>query len=164
MANSITPTMTQSYRVLVLALMGAPLLIGLVLYFLIGGSIFDPWTPNVPIMAAFLLVEATVALVGSMMFNMTPALKPGDDGTSADSFMAFQTNSILRFALTEVPLIMALAAAFILTSGGYLLYLMVMVLTEFILLLNVYPTRHNLLRFEAAQEREGGQSNFADCW
>lgn len=142
-------------RSLSLSVMSAPLFIALALWFVFTDDRFaspEPWA------AGIVAVAGAVAAVAVLSVGFrSVAIKPGTPSGEAarTAALAFQSGTILRFALSELPMIVALVLAFVVTEGGYLTYLLGMAIALVLMLLFVLPSDSSIARAQRSLEREG---------
>lgn len=159
MASQTTSSFAQTYRILVSALMGAPVLIGLVLAFA-GSTGDDDWLTGVPdvLFAGLLLVAGAVllALLPVLGYRMEPLGKDTEPRDHRTAQTRFQSASILRFAFAELPVMLGIALAFI--DGAFLLYLIGAVIGLGLMALHVLPTRQVIGKSAEVLEANGVES------
>jgi hypothetical protein len=143
-------------RMLASSMIGAVVLIGLAMWFVLSGN-EDPFA--VPESWALLVVlaegAAVLVLVTVAGYN-APAVPPGAERTS---YVArFQASMMLRLALGESTALIALALAFVVPEGGYLLFLLGALLSLVTMGIHGYPWEYPVERYRARLERDGGTS------
>lgn len=135
-----TPTPTwQSLQVLAMSLVGAPVVILVAIWFVLGSD--DPWSPP----TAMLAVPVALALGAAAMIQAVgyrsealPATTPPQEAGQIGA-RRFQSLMIVRFALCEVVTILPLALAFVVSEGGFSVLLLGVVLSEALMLTHVLP-------------------------
>lgn len=107
---------------------------------------------------------AMSALIQAIGFRLPPT-PPATETEQArdDSARAFTSSTILRLSIAEAVGIVALALAFVVESGGGLLLLLGIALSEALLYLQVWPGDRVIARAEEALEREGGRSHLREA-
>jgi hypothetical protein len=159
MASQTTSPFAQTYRILVGALMCAPVIIGLVLAF-VGSTGDDDWLTGVPdvLFAGLLLVIGAVlfALLPALGYRMEPLGKDAGPRDHRTAQTRFQSASILRFAFAELPVMLGIALAFI--DGSFLLYVIGAVIGLGLMALHVLPTRQVIERSAEVLEVNGVES------
>ncbi len=111
------------------------------------------------------LTLGVLALVGAgfaaahVVGYRAPAIEPGTSAEQAgrESLQRFQTMLVLRFAMTEAPLLVALALSFALDHGPWP-YLVAVVPGALSLAFHTWPGRRTVGRTRAALESRGARS------
>ncbi|WP_185994639.1 hypothetical protein [Nocardioides campestrisoli] len=158
---AVPTSFVQTLRVLTTALVGAPVIIGVVLAFAGGTDESDEWLTAAPdpIFAGVLLVAgvALFALIPARGYKMPP-LSPGTDADAARAQAKgrFQSATFLRFALAEAPVLIGIALAFV--DSSYLLYLIGAVIGLALMFLHVVPNRRVVERSAEVLEAQGVDS------
>lgn len=153
----------KAVRTLALSLMGAIVMIAVAL---LSVGLDDPWEAN-PITFAFLAVGLAVhVLVNTVIWPMTPAVEPGQDeaATFSAAMRGFQANMILRFAIIEAPMIAAVAAAFVVTSGGLTIFGVAAVVALALMWVHVYPNEVVVRRAQGHLEAKGARTGLAEVF
>lgn len=153
------PSFHRTLRVLVTALMAAP-----VLFLVVGATILqDGFTDPPWWMLGVVTGEAAVVLVLLQVVGLrtVPAIAPGTAEADARrlSATAFQANVILRFALCESVALVALALSFVAETGGMVVLVLGVALCEALMALFVWPGDRLVAAVQGALEREGGVSH-----
>ena len=123
-----------------------------------GEGLFDPPEPwALGVLAGLTLaVLVLITLVGYRTTAIAPGTPPQVAGrTSAGALTA---GTFLRAALAESVALVALALAFVVTEGGYVLFLCGAAVTVVLGLVHAFPTERTIRRTEASLERAGGTS------
>ncbi|RYJ00562.1 MAG: hypothetical protein EON52_23375 [Actinomycetales bacterium] len=111
--------------------------------------------PPVPV-ALGLLALAVLGVVAAERFGFrVPALKPEDaDDAGQISLDRYRSASMVRFAVVEAPLVLGIAAAFVLDHGLWPLLLVAVVAVP-AMAWEVLPTRRTIERTKQALESGG---------
>ena len=133
----MTDPRALSVRVLAGALMGAIVMIALAISFVLT----DKGTlPRLPLLLAPVVAGVVVhVLLESIGYRAEP-LKPGETDPGI-SLQRFQTPMFLRFAVIEAIALACLAGAFVITEGGYILFLTGAVVALVLMAVHVWPGR-----------------------
>ncbi|MBO0842812.1 MAG: hypothetical protein J2O46_06480, partial [Nocardioides sp.] len=147
----------QSYRTMSLVLLGVPVLIGVVVFFALGGrpgGVLAAPPVWVPIAQVVLGVVEFVLLNSIGYGNM--AIEPGADFEESQTkgLQAFQSAMFLRFAVCEFIVFVSLAVAFLVSRGSFLAYAGGAVVALVLLAWFVYPSARNIRRQEAVLDRK----------
>ncbi|GAA1926579.1 hypothetical protein GCM10009737_30550 [Nocardioides lentus] len=154
--------MRQSYLPLAGALVGAPVVIAVALSFVLlprEGATWGPW----PLVVAALAVGGVV--LAELLGYRTPPLTPGTDAGTARTVSAqrWQTAAMLRFVLTEAPLLLTIALAFVVeTPEPFWLVAGAAAVAVAGLLLHVWPWSRPVNRFAEALERDGARTTLRE--
>ena len=152
-------------RVLALTLISGPVLFAVVLYFLLGMDEGGMDTP--PVWVLIVQVAVAVALyaaVEAIGFQTDPA-KPGDPQEVGNaSFMTFQTQMVLRFALCESLTIVSIALAFVVEPNTFLTYALGGLLSVVLMLVEVLPNERAIRKVEASLEQNGTPSHLREAF
>ena len=148
-----------SMRILAGTLMMSLLVFCLALWFVLG---VDTGTSAPPLWGVLVPVVAGVLALGliSVVGYRTPALAPGtppEEGVS-QGLAAFRTGQILRFALAEMPALVAIATGFIVEQGGYLVVLTGVGISLVLALLHVWPSDAQITRVQERLESSGARA------
>lgn len=159
MTSPDAPSFHRTLRVLVSALMAAP-----VLFVVVGATILEDGFTDPPWwMLGVVAGEAAVILVLLQLVGLrtVPAIVPGTPEEDARRFSAtaLQSNVILRFALCESIALVALALSFVAESGGLVVLVLGVALCEALMALFVWPGDKLVASVQGALEREGGVSH-----
>lgn len=169
--SSATPTppsasFAMSQRSLVGSLMSGLVLVAFAIYFVFVGQ-GDVWASPplyVPVaqLVAGLTAHFLMETVGYRVAALDRSLSEEDAATRARQ--AWQTTMILRFALSELVAIASLAAAFVVTDGGYLTYLGGMLVSLVLMGVHVWPSARPVDRIAAALEQGGRSSHLRETF
>jgi len=150
--------MLSSLRTMVGAVMGSLVIMGVALWF-----VFTDHAdlPEVLWLGVVLLLGAgAAALIQSVGFR-TPAIAPGatSEESARQARSAFQSGTITRMALAEMPAIASIAVAFVAPDGGFVLYLLGAAIALGLLATYVLPSDSTIARTQQSLEREGGRAD-----
>lgn len=151
-----------SHRILTGALMGALVLIGVVLLFVLPIEETPPlWVP-----LAQVAVGVGLHLALEAVGYRTPPLDPSldDAAAAAQATMRYQAGTILRFALCEAIAIASIAMAFVLPVGGWLIYATGAVVSLVLMWVHVWPSARPVGRFADALEAGGQRSGLREAF
>lgn len=157
---SSAPDPFAQFRVLAFALIGAIPIMYIAVGFALGEEVGG--TEQAPLWLHAVLVAILFAAYGAGLLSLqtVPALDPsvtGDAGL-ARAIEAYRANMILRFAVTEAPLVALIGAIFVLDYG--LWPALVAVPVGIVLVtLSIYPTRTNLQRVQDRLESRGARTD-----
>ncbi|HSV41513.1 MAG TPA: hypothetical protein VLI04_22305 [Nocardioidaceae bacterium] len=152
------PASLQTFRTLAWSLMGALVVLGAALVFVYDGRLGEEpelWTGAVVVIAAVVLLT----LIGAVGYR-TAAIVAGtpEEQARTTSLRAFQTALILRFALCEPIVLIALVLGFVTDQGGFLLYVVGVAVAAPGMYVHVLPSERAVARIQESLEREGGLS------
>lgn len=150
--------MLSSLRSMVGAIMGSLVIMGVALWF-----VFTDHTqlPGVLWLGIVLLLGAGAAgLIQSVGFR-TAAIAPGatSEEAASQARSAFQSGTISRMAIAEMPAIASIAVAFVAPEGGFVLYLLGAAIALGLLSAYVMPSDVTIARTRQSLEREGGRAD-----
>jgi 4-hydroxybenzoate polyprenyltransferase len=150
--------MLASLRVLVGALLTAPVFIVLAMAFVLAPT--EGALDATPLLAVPLVVGAAAFAVCETVGYRTPALAPGTprDQAQSQSAIAYRTGTTLRFALCEAVLFICVALGFVVTTGGYLLVVLGAVVAMALVWFECWPRERPVARTQASLERDGAAS------
>lgn len=153
----------QSMRVLALTLCAAPVAILVAIYFVLGGEpeAFSPppWALAVPLGLAVAAALA-ITVVGYRAAPVEPSTPAPE--AAATGAQVFQQLMVLRFALAEAPMIISLAFAFLVPSGGFLVVALGVVCALVLLVWHVLPNDGQVDRVQSALESRGARVPLGD--
>lgn len=159
----MNPQFVQSLKVLAGALMAAPVVIAVAIYFTImpGPTVSEGMAPGLAalIVAALAVAAHIGATVAEKRIEPLPIATPAEE-VGNKSFARLQTSTVLAFALCDVPLIAAIALTFI--TGSYSVFLVGFVLGEALLAYHVWPSRSRLMRVEERLDASGVRSRLTE--
>ena len=154
-------TPIKSLRILVGTLASSLVIFGIVLYNTHKNGDYPPvWVA----WALGGLAVASHLLSRRVGFN----LKPVPAGTAPDEAMAlalvaFQTSTVLRFALSEAVALVALVLSFVVLPATWMTYVIGGALALVLLVVNVWPGATIIGKAQRQLDREGGQSFLHDA-
>ncbi|WP_109474269.1 hypothetical protein [Ornithinimicrobium cavernae] len=120
----------------------------------------DPLLPEPWVLAVLLGLVAVVTLVSVVMVGRVPAASPGDDLGALMSKV--QSVHILRLALMEAPVFVALALMFISSEPSWLTVAITAAPTVLLMLVLVFPHEGVLRRYERALDAAGARTQLTD--
>ena len=151
----------RSLRILVGVLAGSLVMFGIVVYFALPSGDYPPvwvaWALGGLAVISHLLSQR----VG---FNLKPVparTLPAESMAMARA--AFQTSSLLRFALSESVAIIALVLSFAARPASWMTYLIGLALALILLRVNVWPNAAVISKAQQQLDRDGGQSFLRDA-
>ena len=153
-AQGTTQQRLQAVRILSGALIG-----GLVIFAVVAVVALGTGEYTSPVEAAALFgINVLAFVVAEVVGYRTEAVRPDADPESAlrTGLEALQQTTILRFAITEAPAILALVWAF--STGSAWPYLIGAFWSLLCMAWHVWPSRRVATRLERSLDREGGRS------
>lgn len=158
-ATNETPPLVQSLRVMIGALLAAPVMITLAVAFVL------PVGEPDPIFLGILLVvsAAVAAAIPAFGYRLVP-IERGvtTEEAQRQALSRFQSAAMLRFALAEAPVIVGVAVAFVDQS---LVHCLVGAVASLILMgLHVWPTRRVVERCAERLEADGVASGLRSAF
>jgi len=150
--------MLSSLRTTVGAVMGSLVIMGVALWFVFTDH---AEMPEVLWLGIVLLLGAGAAgLIQSVGFR-TPAIAPGasSEESTRQARSAFQSGTISRMAMAEMPAIGSIAVAFVAPEGGFVLYLLGAAIALGLLATYALPSDTTIARTQQSLEREGGRAD-----
>ena len=160
MANAPTPTTPtwQSLRTLAYALVGAPVVILVALYSILGSeqNAFSPplWALAIPVALAA-AAAAVVNTFGYRAPGIDPVTPAAEAATAA--LTRYQSLMIGRFAFSESVAIIGIALAFVVPQGGFAVLLLAVVLAEILMWWHVVPNDAQIRRVQQSLESRGAR-------
>lgn len=155
-----TPPIT-THRMLVGALIGSLVTLGLVLFLVLDPRAYPPvWLAaalGVMAVAAHVVVEA----VGYRVPPIDPDAKAEEIRRGA--LAAYQNSTVVRFAICESVAMVAVVAAFVVEPQAAKTYLVGGTLSLLLLLWHVWPSERVIRRVEQALDRRGGRSGLSEA-
>ena len=149
----------RALRKLALVLVAAPVVVGVVLYLLLGtadGGMDGP--PAWLLLGQVVFAVAILALVEAVGYRAKPAEIGESDVVGNASVLAFQSAMLLRFALCETLMIVSVALSFVATPHTFLNYPLGGLLSLALMVFEVLPNRRSVARTQAALESRGRPS------
>ena len=146
----------QSLRIIGLAMVGAPVLLGIVLLFVLSGperfALPPIWLPLAQVaagLAIFALCEVALYRAPAISRGTDPEQVAQQAGTAYTSLL-FQ-----RLAICELLAMASVAAAFVLQPNTWLAYAPGGILAVLLLVVHVYPNARTIAKTRESLEREG---------
>jgi hypothetical protein len=146
----------QSLRTLAYSLVGAPVLILIAMYTVLGGEP-DAFAPPLWALAAPVALGVGAATLVNAVGYRTPAIPPGTppDEVAALVPPRFQSLMIMRFAFTEVVAIVSIVLAFVVPQGGFAVVLIGVIVAEALMWWHVVPNQSQVTRVQQALSARG---------
>lgn len=156
----------RATRTLIGSMMGTLVLLAVVLAFTLDPSTLDEFPPPLWLAGVLLAGAAAYALLEVVSSRAVRPLSPGVSRAEAAgaSITAFQTATILRFAIAEVVALASFAAAFLVDGGGFVLYLVGMAVSLALLWLKAWPSRRTVQGMQETLDREGARSYLLELY
>lgn len=161
-----TPTSTAGHlrqlRIMVGALLAAPLIIVVAMWFVLGHTLTDPtpWPFVIAVVAIGLVGELVLRTFGYRTVVLPRGLSAAD--TMARSRLSYQAALFRRMSVAELPLLIALALSFV-TYGGFYLVLFGAAITLNLLVVHVWPSQRSVDRTAASLELDGADSRLREA-
>ncbi len=157
-AESTPPDEARSFRILAVTLTTAPVVILLAVSFAI-----TPADEALPLWVAALAIAAVAVgwVVAQVVGYRVGPLAPGEDRSTA--LDRFRETMVLRFVTTEAPVILGLAAAFVLPYGVWT-YAAVVVVGLPSMFFHVWPSRRVVDKIAARLESGGVPSGLREAF
>lgn len=159
--NPATAAPVKTMRILAIVLIAHPLVILAALTAVVPFDVDDE--PAVPVVLAILAMVGVGFAAAEAVGFRTPALPISADDHTPTSVERFQTLMLVRFSITDAPLIIGLATMFVLDEGLWP-YLVTLAIGLPVMWFETYPTRRNVdkvaTRLEAAGARSGLREAF----
>lgn len=158
--NSPLQTMRMTFG----PLLASPVILGIALFFALPEAqrTGSPETLHLGIVViAGMLVTALVQGIGYRTQAIDPST-PTDEAVER-GINAFRTGTTLRFALSEVPMFVGIAFAFVGDAGGLTLFLLGGVLSLALMGLHVFPNDYSIRHTQAALEADGARVPLAEA-
>ncbi|KGN36090.1 hypothetical protein [Knoellia subterranea] len=150
-----------SARILCGALMGALVLMGLVLFFVLPSDETPPiWVPLAQVVAA-VVVHVGLETIGYRIAPLESALS--DDEAAAEARTRWQSSMMVRFALSEAIAIGSIALAFV-VDGGIWVYLVGAAVSLVLMWIHVWPGARSVGRTADALEAGGRASHLRETF
>jgi hypothetical protein len=158
-----TPSPLATLRTMISACLSGVFFLVVAVYFVLGDTFGDP----VPVtsVVVVLLVAAADALALSMIGYRVPAIAPGTPSQEAGvaARRAYSSSTYVRMALSEAVAIISLALAFVVTEGGYVVFLVGAALAMVLMAVHAWPGERTIAKVEASLEREGAHSHLREA-
>ena len=152
--------MLSSIRTMVGAVMGFLVIMGVALWLVLTDRTA---IPELQWLGIVLVVGAGAAgLIQSVGFR-TRAIAPGatSEESARQARTAFQSGTISRMAIAEVPALVSIGLAFVAAEGGYVLYVLGAAISMALLAAYVVPSDTTIARTQQGLERAGGRADLA---
>lgn len=162
----------QTSRILAAAVMGALVVIGVALSFMVGAQTTDragnpvqTQTPSVWMYVVILVLGLIAAGLVQTFGYRFPALPPNQEPAvaRATAVRVYQQSMIRRFALSESVAIVAIALLFAYRSNTILPYVVAGVIAELLMAYHVWPSESLISRVEQRLDRNGGRSELGNA-
>ena len=152
----------RTLRIMVGALLAAPLIIVLAMWFVLGHTLTDPtpWPFVIAVVALGLVGELVLRTFGYRTVVLPRGLSAAD--TMARSRLSYQAALFRRMSVAELPLLIALALSFV-TYGGFYLVLFGAAMTLNLLVVHVWPSQRSVDRTAASLELGGADSRLREA-
>lgn len=152
----------QSTRILVATLMGALVMIGVALAFVLPPD----GSPSVVVLLVQLVAGVGVHGVLEAIGYRTPALATNltEEAAAAEARTRWQAGMILRFAIAESIAIASIAAAFVLPDGDLSVYLGGALVALVLMAVHVWPGARPVGRIADALEADGRRSGLRETF
>lgn len=151
-------------RILIMALITAPLFILVAIVFVLGGFADATVPPLWMIVGLLLLVGGAFGIARAVESHLPPVpLGTDREQAMTQAFQAFQANLFLRLAILEAPLFIGIAVSFVVDHGPWPAVI-AGIPTFIALAIALWPTPSAISRAEQRFDRAGGRSYFAEGW
>jgi hypothetical protein len=152
----------RTLRVMVGALLAAPVIIVVAMWFVLGHTLTDPtpWPFVIAVVAIGLVGGAVLRTYGYRTVVLPRGLSAEE--TLARSRLSYQAALFRRMSVAELPLLIALALSFV-TYGGFYLVLFGAAMTLNLLVVHVWPTQRSVDRTAASLELDGADSRLREA-
>ncbi|HWV26777.1 MAG TPA: hypothetical protein VNZ66_06090 [Aeromicrobium sp.] len=150
-------------RILAAALCTSPLVLLAVLAFVLPTT-WDDEPPVAVVLGLVVLVGvgfASAEAIGFLTEPLETSLGTRPDAARQVSLGRFQSSMLLRFALTEVPMLVGLAVSFVLDQGLWPLLTAVAVGLP-VMWFETWPSRRNVTKYAARLEAGGVRSGLPE--
>jgi hypothetical protein len=156
----------QQHRVLAGSLVGGVLVLAVAMWFVLGSADDALATPPLALLVALPVIGVVVHVVLDVIGYRPAALDPDlpADEAAREAMVRYQAGTVLRFAVSEAVAIVAIAASFVVSSGGYLLVLGGCAVTLALVAVHVWPWRRPVDRTATALERDGARSGLREAF
>lgn len=170
MSQTPVATPLRTYRILALALMGAIVVIGIAISFILASpsrrnsaTVLRHGTVPLWQYLAIAALGLVMAIAISAFGYRVPAIPPGADPSTVQGQvgLAYQRTMFLRFALAESVAIIAIAATFADNTSSITLYLLAAAISLALMAYHVWPSAQLIERVQQQLDRNGGRSDLA---
>lgn len=161
-STSSGPGSLRQLRVMVGALLAAPLLIVVAMWFVLGETLTDPtpWPFVIAVVAVGLVGDMVIRTFGYRTVVLPRGLSRAD--AMARSRLSYQAALFRRMTIAELPMLIALALAFV-TYGGFYLVMFGAAMTLNLLAFHVWPSERSVDRTVASLELDGAHSHLREA-
>ncbi|HEY5979602.1 MAG TPA: hypothetical protein VIT41_08200 [Microlunatus sp.] len=144
------------------ALLVAPLIIVVAMWFVLGDTLTEPtpWPLVIAVVAIGLIGDVVLRTFGYRTVVLPHGLSPAE--TIAQSRLSYQAALFRRMSVAELPLLIALALSFA-TYGGFYLVLFGAAVTLNLLVVHVWPSQRSVDRTAASLELDGADSRLREA-
>ena len=152
----------RQLRVMVGALLAAPVIIVVAMWFVLGDTLTDPtpWPFVIAVVALGLVGEVVLRTFGYRTVVLPRGLSAAD--TIARSRLSYQAALFRRMSVAELPMLIALALSFV-TYGGFYLVLFGAAVTLNLLVVHVWPSQRSVDRTMVSLELGGAPSRLYEA-
>ena len=152
----------RQLRVMVGALLAAPVVIVVAMWFVLGHTLTDPtpWPFVIAVVVLGLVGEVVLRTFGYRTVVLPRGLSSAD--TMARSRLSYQAALFRRMSVAELPMLIALALSFV-TYGGFYLVLFGAAVTLNLLVVHVWPSQRSVDRTAASRELDGADSHLREA-
>lgn len=156
-----TTAFAQSVRILSGALMGALVMMGLVLFLVLGTDATPPlWVPIAQLVAG-VAVHLLVEAIGYRPAPLAPSMS--DNEADAAARTAWQSAQMMRFALIEAIAIGSFVLAFVI-DGGVVTYVGGALVSLALMAVHVWPGSRPVGKTAAALEAQGRKTTLREAF
>ena len=160
-ATPTPPAPLAQMRILVAAIMGGLVMLGVVTFLAVGADGYPPTWAAAGLGALAVVAHLTVEAVGYRVPAVAPGTRP-EDGAAA-GLAAYRSALVLRFALCEAVAIIALIGTFVLEPQTAMTYPVGGTFALALLAWHAWPSERTTRRLEQQLDRDGGRSGLADA-
>lgn len=152
----------RQLRIMVGALLAAPVLVLVAMWFVLGATLTDPtpWPFVIGLVVLTVIGDGVLRVFGYRTVMLPRGLSKAD--AMARSRLSYQAALFRRMTIAELPMLLSLALAF-LTPGGFYLVLFGCALTLNLLVVHVWPTQRSVDRTIDSLELDGTQSHLREA-
>ncbi|WP_029136612.1 hypothetical protein [Nakamurella lactea] len=152
----------RTYQVLANTFISVPVLLGIVVFVVQSSQSDSPQVSWLAVVVPLVIAALSWMLCEQIGYRLAP-LESARAGTDVQqvAFARFQTSAMVRVALCEVPMLVAVALTFLSPPASVGNYLPGGLASLVLLFMHVRPTRAVVGRSEAALDRNGGHSGLS---
>jgi len=152
----------RQLRIMVGAFLGAPVLVLVAMWFVLGDTLTDPtpWPFVIGLVVLTVVGDGVLRLIGYRTVVLPRGLSKAD--AMARSRLSYQAALFRRMTIAELPMLLSLGFAF-LTPGGFYLVLFGCALTLNLLVVHVWPTQRSIDRTIDSLELDGASSHLREA-